>query len=386
MREGQFLSELVEDLYRRAGGQKIVHVLPIRMIDDPEVVNKIFNQPEIFIKNYSFLKKLSQGRFSANARDWEDRAKLTQHYYHQSTHKISDAQIYEVYANSFLRLQNGEIESIWECVLEAAIKVISMAYGLVGSIPWPIAQIDEILKHLAHEQTEAWLNPVDISGLNNSKLSAARESIWDLWSKDREVNQFLSGLLQATKSNDPIYAKEELLQNLLAATETTVSGFSWIAYCLGRFCADQNALASAGDLQISQFIDEALRLFPPVPLVTRRLSQNHVVDGIQFIKDENILISIVGLHCHAGHWSEPLKFQFPRSEFLNGPLSTLAYRPFLSGPRVCGGMRLAKRELLLGTKAFLNHFRLSKISSPPIVKYLITSRPALNLDAYLKKL
>ncbi len=387
MHDNIFLNQLVGDLYRRANRVKPALDLPIQVIDSPEIANHIFNAPEIFNKNYSFLEKLSDGRFSANANDWVDRAKLTQHFYHQSTHRISDEQIYGVYANNLHRLENQEIANFWEYAIESAIGVISLSYGLAAPIPWPIEQVKMILESLAYEQTEAWLNPIDVSGIENVKMITARQAIFDLWSKNQELSQFLGGLSSAANTQDPLFAQGELMQNLLAATETTASGFSWMMYCLGRHQDYQADLTSGlNDESAGQFAEEVLRLFPPVPFVTRQLSQDHVIEDFRFKKNEHILISIVGLHCHMDYWNQPLQFEFPRAELLNKTFNPMAYRPFLSGPRVCGGMRLAKRELILGLKAVLHQLQLSPIETPPAVSYSLTSRPAIEIDQYLKRI
>lgn len=387
MHDNIFLNQLVGDLYRRANRVKPALDLPIQVIDSPEIANHIFNAPEIFNKNYSFLEKLSDGRFSANGHDWVARAKLTQPFYHQSTHRISDEQIYGVYANNLHRLENQEIANFWEYAIESAIGVISLSYGLAAPIPWPIEQVKMILDSLAYEQTEAWLNPIDVSGIENVKMITARQAIFDLWSKNQELSQFLAGLSSAANTQDPLFAQGELMQNLLAATETTASGFSWMMYCLGRHQDYQADLTSGlNDESAGQFAEEVLRLFPPVPFVTRQLSQDHVIEDFRFKKNEHILISIVGLHCHMDYWNQPLKFEFPRAELLNKTFNPMAYRPFLSGPRVCGGMRLAKRELILGLKAVLHQFQLSPIETPPAVSYSLTSRPAIEIDQYLKRI
>ncbi len=385
MSDNIFLNQLVGDLYRRANHLTPVHDLPIKIVDNPEIAHHIFNAPEVFIKNYSFLEKLSDGRFSANGQDWIDRAKLTQHFYHQSTHRISDKQIYDVYCHNLELLDKKEIANFWECAIQSAIGVISLSYGLTIAIPWPINQVKIVLDCLAFEQTEAWLNPVDVSEIKNEKMMAARQVIFDLWSENPEVSEFLGGLSSAANTQDPLFAYGELMQNLLAATETTASGFSWLMYCLGKHQDFQaNLISDLNDDSANQFAEEVLRLYPPVPFVTRQLSQDYVIGDTRFRDREHILISIIGLHCHKDYWDSPMKFEFPRAELLNKSFNPMAYRPFLSGPRVCGGMRLAKRELILGLKAVLHQFQLSPIDIPPAVSYSLTSRPAIEIDQYLK--
>jgi hypothetical protein len=91
-----FLSELVEDLYDRAGGKSPKYELPIRVIDSPVLADEVFKNLDSFSKNYPFLEKLSQGRISTNGREWEMRSKLTQGFYHRSTSSVSNEKILDI--------------------------------------------------------------------------------------------------------------------------------------------------------------------------------------------------------------------------------------------------------------------------------------------------
>lgn len=379
-----FLNQIVVDLYQRAANLEVLHQLPIKVVDQPDLANQIFNSPDAFQKNYSFLEKLSNGRFSANGVDWASRAKLTQHFYHQSTHQISDEEIRGVYSRHFSQLEHGEIANFWNCAIASAIEVISLSYGLKDPIPWPIEQVKLILECLVAEQAEAWLNPADVSYITNSRLVEAQQAIYDQWAAHSGTAKFIDDMSVAANEADPDYARGELIQNLLAATETTASAFSWAMYCLGKYQEAQTLLLiNLNDENASIFVDEVLRLFPPVPFVTRKLAEAHIVQDIVFSQDEHILLSIVGLHCDANYWNRPMQFQFPRAEFVEKKWNSISYRPFISGPRVCGGMRLAKRELVIGLQSALSHFKLMPISALPTISYGLTSKPALLIDDYL---
>jgi cytochrome P450 len=97
------------------------------------------------------------------------------------------------------------------------------------------------------------------------------------------------------------------------------------------------------------------------------------------------LISIIGINCHRNYWKDALSFQFPRQEFEDNSFKTIAYKPFLSGPRVCGGMKLARRELKSALMTILELFDIGHIEVPMKMEYSLTSRPSTNLDEYLKR-
>lgn len=381
-----FLNQLVENLYGLAAGKPPLLNIPLQIVDSPEVAHQIFNKPEQFLKNYSFLEKLSQGRFSANGQDWVARAKLTQHFYHQSTHTVEDGNIADIYAKNFLGAANNSASNLWNHLIAAAIEVISLSYGLKQSIPWPSQTLKPLLDALAYEQSEAWLNPKDISKVNNTQLDSARCLMVELWRNSSELRAFIDNMaVSAGMDNDFIVG--ELLQNLLAASETTASAFSWLIDTLGRNQKIQDILRNdPNDIYLEYFIDEVLRLYPPVPFVTRKLSDSVNLGHMKFSAGEYIIVSIIGLHSHATYWQTPAQFQFPRSEFVSKSYHPQAFRPFISGPRVCGGMRLAKRELLIGLRTLLGLYRVKPILGNPLLSYGLTMRPGIDLDGCLVRI
>ena len=48
---------------------------------------------------------------------------------------------------------------------------------------------------------------------------------------------------------------------------------------------------------------------------------------------------------------------------------------FSSGPRICGGMKLARIELLQGLKAFVRHFKVTRNDTPVYFDYTLAMRP-----------
>ena len=75
----------------------------------------------------------------------------------------------------------------------------------------------------------------------------------------------------------------------------------------------------------------------------------------------------MGLHRHPDFWSDPNEFHAARNEFAAGQPTSIAFRPFLSGPRVCGGKRLAELEMLVALPEILRKWRI--VSTLPDVSY-----------------
>jgi hypothetical protein len=384
-----FLNQLLLDLYLRAGQLPPVIDMPIRVIDSPQIANEILKNSDIFRKNYPFLEKLSHGRLSTNSPEWEKRAKLTQHFYHQSTHLIDDEQLNEIYYRYLSRCIGSEKISLKKALLQAAIEVISRSYGLSESVPWDLKLAEEISGILRSEQSTAWLVPISSESSPfdpNPTLQNAHQTIKQSWLQSHELNGFLERLTSTAGDLPGFDAAGELIQNLFAASETTTSSLMWAVDILGRNPLYQEMLRGEEQDQLADlFIDELLRLYPPIPFVTRELFCDYELEHIHFKKSETILISIIGINCHRNYWKDALSFQFPRHEFESNTFKTIAYKPFLSGPRVCGGMKLARRELKSALMIILKLFDIGLIADPLRLEYSLTSRPSTNLDQYLER-
>jgi cytochrome P450 len=143
--------------------------------------------------------------------------------------------------------------------------------------------------------------------------------------------------------------------------------------------ADRSDLAAGlrdgGEREGERFIAELLRLFPPVPFVTRHSRAAHGVGAERFAAGEPLAISFVGLHCDPGHWSRPLEFLPERDEWARGAPPPASYFPFSIGARVCGGMKIARAELRAGLRALVSTFEIQAGPSPSVFSYGLSLRP-----------
>jgi cytochrome P450 len=114
------------------------------------------------------------------------------------------------------------------------------------------------------------------------------------------------------------------------------------------------------------FVNEALRLFPPVPILSRIAQDRDIINGQLINAGQRILISVIGLHYDPRFFHQPTSLildRFPEGQPTRDQLRH--YMPFGGGPRVCGGSRFAMIELPLALALLLRnlHFALSKDTS-----------------------
>ncbi len=102
-------------------------------------------------------------------------------------------------------------------------------------------------------------------------------------------------------------------------------------------------------------------------------------------KGQSIIVSIVGLHHNALYWNEPDIFDCSRREFLDSSYNRQAFLPFLTGPRMCGGARLARLELLEGLRAFVRRFSVKREGDEIGLDYGIALRPGPSAKVTIRR-
>ena len=157
----------------------------------------------------------------------------------------------------------------------------------------------------------------------------------------------------------------------LAGHETSASALAWTLYLVALFPDWQDKIAaeaqilndpsfgSVSRLKLSRDVfREALRLYPPVPMMVREAQCPDKFRGRDVPKGAQIVISPWHLHRHERLWDRPDEFDPMRWGTENGKTcQRQAYVPFSTGPRVCTGAGFAMVEGPLLLSMLLRNFR-----------------------------
>lgn len=375
-----FLDQLLAGLYAHSSGAPAP--LPIPIIDDPVLARQILVRPDIFIKNYVFLEDLGHGRFSSNGEDWRQRARVTRPWYLHAHKKHEPAQIREIYTRHLAQDTPLDGPTLFQCFTQAAVEVFSQALDLPAALPWPHGIIDHLRAILKLRQWVGWngCSSHDLQRVQH-ELRQLQAQVRLLWQRD-PVAQALLAALQADGGNiDDFDATGELLQNVLASSEATACGLLWAAEALSQQPALQHELAQ-DDTLLDRFIAETMRMFPPVPYLTRLCTTTHTTSDGQVWQGGSVLsISIVGMHRHPRYWRQPAEFDMMRPEF-DSDARPIAYIPFSRGERVCAGMRLAQVEVRAAIEALLALRECRPGATPTRFGYGLASFPHTSLTAH----
>ncbi|MBF9047238.1 cytochrome P450 [Rhodobacterales bacterium LSUCC0031] len=188
------------------------------------------------------------------------------------------------------------------------------------------------------------------------------------------------------------FTTEEMVDQVaiffLAGHETSASALAWALYLLARYPEWQDRLAEEaraalvkgpdfavmGKLRLARNIfREALRLYPPVPMMVRETSQAECFRDRHLPKGAQIVISPWHLHRHERLWDNPDGFDPARWATENGRACLReAFIPFSTGTRVCTGAGFAMVEgpLLLAMLARAYRFTIISDREPVPVAYL----------------
>jgi len=173
-------------------------------------------------------------------------------------------------------------------------------------------------------------------------------------------------LMQATdpETGKPM-SEEQLIDNLVtflgAGHETTAKALTWTLYLLARSPEWQTRLREEvrrvlGDGPVTrdnlpalklteQVFKEAMRLYPPAPLMNRICTEATEFHGTPIRPGMMILIPIYAIHRHRKLWEDPDRFDPTRFAPENEAKHVRTqFMPFGFGPRICIGMAFAMLE------------------------------------------
>ncbi len=176
---------------------------------------------------------------------------------------------------------------------------------------------------------------------------------------------------------------DEVMTLVVAGHETTASGLNWTWYLLSQHPeVDEKLHAELAATPVEespglgrmealaythQVIDEALRMYPPGWLLSRRTIGPDTLAGYEIPAATSVMLSPYLLHRHPQYWKEPDAFRPERfAPDHEAERPRFAYMPFAAGPRHCIGESLALYEMLMHLYKVARRYRLTYVADRPI--------------------
>ncbi len=164
--------------------------------------------------------------------------------------------------------------------------------------------------------------------------------------------------------------RDEVMTMFVAGHETTATALVWTFYALDKhtdaaerlYAELDSALPDRpprfADLEnlrcMRMTIEETMRLYPTVPMVSRQAIADDEIDGVRVPKGTIVNLNIWLAHRAPAIWAEPKRFDPERFDPARSDRRPKhAYFPFGGGPRICIGNNFALMEaqLILATIA-----------------------------------
>ncbi|XP_055442949.1 cytochrome P450 4A24-like isoform X2 [Bubalus kerabau] len=299
--------------------------------------------------------------------------------------------------------QDSHLEIFGDVSLMTLDTIMKCAFSQQGSVQTdrltPEGRWNHRACQLAHQHTDAVIKERKAHLQKEGELEKVRS---------RRHLDFLDILLFARMENGSSLSDEDLRAEvdtfMFEGHDTTASGISWILYALASHpehqqrCREeiQSLLGDGASITwdhldqmpyTTMCIKEAMRLYPPVPVIGRELSKPITFpDGRSLPAGILVSLSIYGLHHNPKVWPNPEVFEPTRF----APGSTRhshAFLPFSGGSRNCIGKQFAMNELKVAVALTLLRFELSPDPSRvPVPMPVMVLRSKNGIHLQLRKL
>ncbi|KAM0726633.1 Cytochrome P450 4C1 [Formica fusca] len=209
--------------------------------------------------------------------------------------------------------------------------------------------IDKIIQQQADT-----LNKLDIE--NKRKKN---RTLYDILMESPQKEKFVQDDFTKMLHNNTI-------SMLLATSETSAITLNFLVFVLANFSEIQEKVYEEllkiygtetpkstsikyEDLQrmnyLENVIKETMRLFPVVPLIARKLTEDINIGEIILPKGADVVLQLMTMHRNEEYWPNPLVFDPDRFLPENIGTSNSSYMPFSLGSRNCIGMKYAMISL-----------------------------------------
>jgi len=226
----------------------------------------------------------------------------------------------------------------------------------------------------------------------------AERSIADLRAKGATGGSLTALLMNAS---DPetggAMSEDQLIDNIItfigAGHETTSLALTWSLYLVAqqpnlqkRLADEVHAVAGQGPILAEhvarlelreRVLKEAMRLYPPVALIGRKVVKPMTLNGDALRPGDQVVCGVLPLHRSPTLWENPDAFDPDR--FLperSAGRPRYAWMPFGAGPRICIGMGFAMMEGIVLLAHMMRAVRFAPVDGhevKPVVR--VTMRP-----------
>lgn len=401
------------DVARFRVGPQLMH-----QIAGPDLIRQVLHDRESYRRGAvygGFELFFGQGMLTTEGAHWRTRRSAGQPYFHAHHLHPAVPDIAEVV---------GELLERWEILAAQGVPVdivpgiMRLTFEVVTTVlcgtdmrhrsDEVVAAIPYVLSAMFPGSPEQLL-PSWLPGRVRRRLRSTQSLLDGV--ADELMDRFLDGAAPPDRlvgtlfgTTDPVtdapltrrQIADELKTYLLAGHETTGCGLTWTLYEIARHPAVHDRLTAeltevlgdrsptAADLPhlpyLSQVVDEALRLHPPIPMFPREPLHDIELGGYRIPGGTAIFVSPHAAHRDPRHWTDPDTFDPDRFGPDRPKPQPYTYLPFGGGARRCIGAPLAEFEIRIAVALIVRRFRLTPPPGRNASEYsLVSLRPRAGL-------
>ena len=380
-------------------------------VRDPDVMREILlRRPDNFPKSrvmYDMLAPLvGLSVFTSNGETWKGQRALIDRAFDQSRLDEMFPKMRDAGDALCARLdQPAAADGAAQIDAEATQAAADIIFRTIFSAPIDAATADDLFRTFEAFQGLAYAHGM---------MSMARIPLWLMPGRRRSkrranrMRRVLGGLLDArlravqageAVPGDDILARllepgpdgerpshdallNEIAVLFLAGHETSAAGLAWTLYLLSERQdvqeeARQQVLSAVGNRQLEasdmrnlplvrDAFREALRLYPPLAVITRDTTQPETLAHRQAEEASVVFVQSWSLQRNPAIWPDadafdPARWQCPYAK----AAQRQGYLPFGMGPRVCAGASFAMQEAVLLLAMLLRRYRFEPLPGQP---------------------
>lgn len=295
----------------------------------------------------------------------------------------------------------GDVEATAQATLDALDVVVARARTPIAPPPWVPSPLNrKMAKALA--QLDSAVGRILAERKGTAGVDRDPDMLDLLIAANAPDEEDSPG--HATNASDQFSDQElrdQIVTFLVAGHETVASSLTWTWWLIASHPHVQKKIqdevdevlkgatptvADAGKLvYLRAVVDEALRLYPPGWVISRRAQEADVIGGVEIPADSVVIISPWATHRHPAAWVDASSFD-PNRFLPDAPTPTKgAYIPFGLGPRFCIGKDFALLESVLLIARVMQFYSVAPAGAPPRTRALVMARPAGGLPIRINR-
>ncbi|MDJ1007455.1 MAG: cytochrome P450 [Paracoccaceae bacterium] len=407
------LSAQPAKLYRAKMAEFRAPFLRSVLINTPELVREVLiERPGDFPKSprvtAGLRRLLGNSVFVTNAKTWARQRRIVEQCFGAGELRRVFPAMLDAAAEAAGRLPDGEIDVEPETSRAAADVIFRTLFSLPIDEPTATATYAAFRSYArtqplltprafafflpAFHRRETRLAAAKVRGLIGRLVADRAAAIAAGTAPDDLATRLMTATDPETGQTLPEgEAADQVAIFFLAGHETSAAALAWALWLVAddeglqsRIAADWRGFSSERSFQglsklptARDVFREALRLYPPVPMMVRETTRRETFRGRALPKGTQVVISPWHIHRHEAYWEAPDAFDLSR--WADKPLRE-HYLPFSAGPRVCPGASFALAEGVACLSEIVARHRVARRAVPvPVAQLTTRSRDGIRL-------